>query len=415
MQLIDVRAFQVSTGYYFDDLAAIKAGAVQDGFFYIGEPLTPGHDRIRQPGEAIEIVLADGDIRGYGDAVSIQYSGVVGRDPVLRASAYLEDLRDRVFPKLKGAQIDGFRSGCELIRQVEAAVGHIHSGILYGLSQAVLDLVANRQKTSMAAIVANEYGEQLSLAPVPILAQSGDDRYVGVDKMILKQVDAIPQGLFNSIEKIGSHGERLEEYVAWISRRIREFGAASYRPTIHLDVYGTIGQICDVDTVAVADYLSKLESLAAPYVIRVEAPLDLEGRDPLIAAMSDLVKELRLRDSTVQIAADDWCNSLEDVKAFVDAGAADMIQIKLPDVGLLTDAIESLRYCKSNGVAAFLGGTCNGTDKSSQVTVNVAMAMQADLIYNKPGMGVDEGLMIVRNEMARIIDQHLDKEGGTGG
>jgi methylaspartate ammonia-lyase len=33
----------------------------------------------------------------------------------------------------------------------------------------------------------------------------------------------------------------------------------------------------------------------------------------------------------------------------------------------------------------------------------VALATQADLIYNKPGMGVDEGLMIVTNEMARTL------------
>jgi methylaspartate ammonia-lyase len=54
-------------------------------------------------------------------------------------------------------------------------------------------------------------------------------------------------------------------------------------------------------------------------------------------------------------------------------------------------------------VKAFLGGTCNGTDQSSRVTVNLAMALRADLIYNKPGMGVDEGLMIVVNEMNRVL------------
>ena len=30
------------TGFYFDDQAAIKAGAAHDGAMYEGEPMTPG-------------------------------------------------------------------------------------------------------------------------------------------------------------------------------------------------------------------------------------------------------------------------------------------------------------------------------------------------------------------------------------
>ena len=38
-----------------------------------------------------------------------------------------------------------------------------------------------------------------------------------------------------------------------------------------------------------------------------------------------------------------------------------------------------------------------------RVCVNCAMATQPDQILAKPGMGVDEGYMIVYNEMERII------------
>jgi methylaspartate ammonia-lyase len=80
-----------------------------------------------------------------------------------------------------------------------------------------------------------------------------------------------------------------------------------------------------------------------------------------------------------------------------------MIQVKAPDLGSITNSIEAVLSCKAEQVGAFLGGTCNGTDQSSRVTVHLALATQADLIYNKPGMGVDEGLMIVTNEMARTL------------
>ncbi|HEY6785989.1 MAG TPA: hypothetical protein VI365_01635 [Trebonia sp.] len=36
-----------------------------------------------------------------------------------------------------------------------------------------------------------------------------------------------------------------------------------------------------------------------------------------------------------------------------------------------------------------------------RITAHVAMACQATQVLAKPGMGVDEGLMIVGNEMAR--------------
>jgi methylaspartate ammonia-lyase len=64
-----------------------------------------------------------------------------------------------------------------------------------------------------------------------------------------------------------------------------------------------------------------------------------------------------------------------------------------------------------------VGGSCAETERSAQVTVNLAMGAGADQLLAKPGMGVDEGLSIVRNEMertlaltgARIRGQHGDQ------
>jgi len=40
---------------------------------------------------------------------------------------------------------------------------------------------------------------------------------------------------------------------------------------------------------------------------------------------------------------------------------------------------------------------------SAQISANIALATQADRMLVKPGMGVDEALMIVENEMARVL------------
>jgi len=103
------------------------------------------------------------------------------------------------------------------------------------------------------------------------------------------------------------------------------------------------------------------------------------------------------------LVADEWCNTANDVRDFVDAGAGHMIQVKTPDLGSLHKTAEALRYCLDHGVGAYQGGTCNETDRSAHVCVHVAMAMHPAQILAKPGMGVDEAIMIARNEMERIL------------
>ena len=80
-----------------------------------------------------------------------------------------------------------------------------------------------------------------------------------------------------------------------------------------------------------------------------------------------------------------------------------MAQIKTPDMGGINNTIEAVLYCKQHNFGAYQGGTCNETDRSCQVCVDCAMATQPDQILAKPGMGVDEGYMIVYNEMNRVI------------
>jgi methylaspartate ammonia-lyase len=101
--------------------------------------------------------------------------------------------------------------------------------------------------------------------------------------------------------------------------------------------------------------------------------------------------------------ADEWCNTLDDIKAFVAAGAADVIHVKTPDLGGVNNTIEALLHVRRAGLGAYCGGTCNETDRSAQICAHLAMACGADQVLAKPGMGVDEGLMIVGNEMARVM------------
>ena len=154
---------------------------------------------------------------------------------------------------------------------------------------------------------------------------------------------------------------------------------------------------------AMADYMAKLEEAAKPFHLRIEGPMDVEDREKQMLALKAITRELDERGINVEIVADEWCNTLEDIKYFADNKAGHMVQIKTPDLGGINNTIEAVLYCKAKGIGAYQGGTCNETDRSAQVCVQCAMATRPDQILAKPGMGVDEGYMIVYNEMQRIL------------
>ena len=105
----------------------------------------------------------------------------------------------------------------------------------------------------------------------------------------------------------------------------------------------------------------------------------------------------------MELVADEWCNTLEDLEAFLTAEAADLVQLKMPDMGSLHDTIIGIQRCRNAGVGVYLGGSCAETDLSARVSVHIAVAAQVDVMLAKPGMGVDEGYMIVANEQARLL------------
>ena len=394
-----------NAAFFFDDQRAIKGGAPHDGFDYVGSPVTPGFRRIRMAGESISILLAldDGQI-AVGDCAAVQYSAAAGRDPLFLAASYLPFLEKDLRPILEGMEITDFRPMAQRFCSLRFEGKPLHTALRYGITQALLDARARQLRLTRCEVVCREWSLPLDPSPVPIFAQSGDNRYENVDKMILKSADALPHGLINSIDdKLGRDGEKLREYVGWLASRVRKLSTVpGYAPDLHIDVYGTIGLIFANDPVKVASYLAGLEEQAAGLKLYIEGPVDMEEKTAQIDALSAITRELGRIGSKVRIVADEWCNTLEDVRDFTDAGSCHMIQIKTPDLGGIQDIVESVLYCAARGVEAYQGGTCNETEVSAQCCVHLAMAAHPRRRLAKPGMGFDEGFTIVRNEMERI-------------
>ena len=396
------------TGFFFDDQKAIKSGAKNDGAFYEGTPVTPGFTAVRQAGESICVmfVLENGAI-AYGDCAAVQYSGAGGRDPLFLAADFIPVIEKEIAPLYEGKEITSFREMADIVdKSISPSTGKIyHTAIRYGVTQACLDAVAKSSSKLMAQVIAEEYGTEISKTIIPIFSQSGDDRYMNADKMIMKAADVLPHALFNHVEtKVGLKGEKIKEYVEWLRNRIIKLRPCEcYNPTIHIDVYGTLGIVFNNDFETIAKYIGEVAEIAKPFHLRVEGPVDMGEKKAQIEALAAIRAAMDRDGIDAEIVADEWCNTLEDIKDFTASKAGHMAQIKTPDLGGINNTIEAVIYCKQNNMGAYLGGTCNETNRSAEVCAHIAMATSPVQYLAKPGMGVDEGYMIVFNEMSRIL------------
>jgi len=387
-------------GSFWKDFQAIAAGAKGDGFSYEGEPLTAGFKTICQSSEAIcfMLVMEDGQI-AYGDGTSVAYSALSGRDPVLFAEKYLPVVEKEILPKLGGIDLDSFKELSEEFDDITVNGERLHTGIRYGITQALLDGVAKARKRTMAEIVAFEYGTEIVNKPVPLFAQCSSDWHMMVDKMILRRVPILPHAAINTVDKL----VKLEPFIEWTRERISKLANSGYRPILHYDLYGSIGMKFGFDVENTISYLKTLSQAASPYQIRLESPFIMSDRDSQIKQMGTLREALKEKCINVEIVADEWCNSVEDVRMFADEHAADVIQIKAPDMGGINNTIEAILYCKKNGIIPYLGGSCCETEISAKASIHIALATGADEFLIKPGFGVETGYVIARNEMQRVL------------
>ena len=217
MKIVKVLATVGLNGFYTDDKAAIRAGARMDGFTYAGPPVTSGFSRIRQPGESSSImfVLANGDV-AFGDSVAVQYSAAGGRDRAISGREMADLALEVVAPAFEGRDVSTFVEMSRTLDELQAGPGKLHTSVCYGASQAMLDAVARTGRLTPAEVICREYKLPLPTESVRINAQSGDDRYTNVDKMILKKAGFMPQALLNNVDKVGEDGGRFVEYAKWV-------------------------------------------------------------------------------------------------------------------------------------------------------------------------------------------------------
>jgi methylaspartate ammonia-lyase len=404
MKISDVVYATGRSGYFNKDLLALKSHGRNNGSFVDGEPLTLGYKAIVQPGAILSVmlVLEDGSL-AIGECADVIFSGLAGRDPLFVPAEHLPLLQSTVRAWLTGRDVTVFRSNADEIDRLEIEGHRLHTALRYGLTQALLAATALAVRKMPAEVIAAEYGSTLGTKPVDLLASCHRGDALQLDRVIMKQAAVLPHASFTLAEDLGPNAIVLTGYVRSIAQRIREVGAPGYKPRIHLDLYGTLGDLFGDDLDGLANYMAGLVREAAPFELLLESPVVAPTQARQIEVFKTLKRLLAERDAPVRLIADEWCNTLEDIRLFSEAGASDYVQIKTPDLGGINNSIEAVLFCKANGMRCCLGGTANETDLSARLTAQIALATGPDFMLTKPGIGADEGIMILTNEMLRTL------------
>src|SRR5215831_7979913 len=76
-------------------------------------------------------------------------------------------------------------------------------------------------------------------------------------------------------------------------------------------------------SMSIARYLGRLEAAVRPHELLLESFVIAASREAQIDAFRRLRSAIVKHEGQVKIVVDEWCNTLDDIKAFADAGAAD--------------------------------------------------------------------------------------------
>lgn len=405
MKIGEVRFAKGSAGHFHIDAAAVRAGAVPDGFDWRGAALTPGFSRIVEPAESLSVllVLEDGLV-GFGDCVDVAYAGSGGREPPFLPDRVLPRLGATLRERFIGAEIAAWRALATGFDAADADGARWPAAVRYGVGQALLHAASLAQRRPMAGLIAEAYGLAPPREAPPLLAAAGLDDRDTLDRLILKRVEVLPHSFVTDLDRhLGPGGDALVGHVGRVAARAAQLGGEAYRPTLQFDMSGHLGRLFPAPDGRLADFLERLADAAAPLALRIECPWLAASRAAQIEIYAELTATMRRRGRALRIGTDEWCNTLDDFAAFAAAGAGDYLHVKMPDLGCITNSMAAVSTCRDRGMEVLLGGSANETDQSARVSAHIGLAFRPEVMLAKPGLGGDEALTIMRNEMARAL------------
>jgi methylaspartate ammonia-lyase len=408
LKIQDVIATEIPGSYFFEDLAQIRSQHLPEPVRY--HSLT-NHNRfpfIRSHVPCVSIgVVSKGCPVIWGDAVPVSFAGKSGRRSPRPAVEICRWVKTEFKEWLMGvANFDW--PDVEL--EFQRAFPKCEPFVTYGVSQVLVQMAAVQADQPLWVVIQQGLGGAGGPAPVFFHGSCGRDFYGAVDKMLFRKIPYLPQGQFEDIERqIGKDGLRLIEWVQDFKVRSQAFG---YVPTLTLDFHGALDEVFSNDLARIATYLASLGQEASPHRLHIESPISAPNFETFCqrqAELSKLVKKLCKTSTTIALIADEWANTLEEIKHLADLDAVDGVHIKMPDVGSLYEIGRAVQQLKHRGKFSLLGGSCTETFTSSKISVHLAMATGPDATLVKPGMGFDEGFSLMAGESSKSFAEFSAK------
>jgi len=405
--ITDIRVCRGQGAYYCEDITALQERSIEERDRWSRPAMTEGFSHVREVAETVSVGLElDDGTLAWGDCVGVSYGGKAGRDSIFRADRGQALLEKTIAPLWIGRQITRFREAAD-----ELDKEGYPSAIAYGFSQSLLGALAAYRRLLPHELISAEWGLPRATVVPALHGSCGNDRTDNVDKMIVNRLEALPHGQVDDFEKqFGANGEKLLDWASAVIRRVAELAPTSYRPTLHFDVHGAMGRAFPALEQQL-EFLRKLETACRDYAVRLESALMEPSREEQVEAFLKLRRAAREQNIRVALVADEWANTHSDIEFFAAREAVDMIHIKMPDLGGIHHSVQAVLTCRKYGVDALLGGSCIETDLSARYSVHVALATRPAALLVKPGMGINEGLSLMRNEISRSLTGKGETDG----
>ena len=221
------------------------------------------------------------------------------------------------------------------------------------VSQLILTALATAHDETVAERIAAEYALPLRPAPVPIHLDINIADPLPDVSFLTHAIQSLGYTI-NDVAQLGPDGTNLQRFIRQLTNLLAQVTEPDYRPIIHLDVGGTLGQLFDHNAGRMLGALYGLEQVAAPFPLRVVDAALLPDATAQVALMRQLMDYVRLRGMMLQLAANQPIQSLADVQVCVDGGAAHLLELSLSRLGSVQQTIRAIQSCQKRGVAVLL-------------------------------------------------------------
>lgn len=393
--------------YYFEDLARIRRDLVPTSERYHTPTGHGAYANVRTPVPAVSVglMLGNGAV-AWGDCVPVSFSGKSGRALPKDPQELSHWIESTLGPWFENRLVLPW---IVLEKDFLREFSDIPAFIRYGVSQAMVNAAVSVSQKPHWQIFAEDLGYQNPDAVINLHGSCGGDWGDTVDRMLVRKLKYLPQGQFEFLEKqIGTDGKALMSWIDDFKTRAMRFG---YLPTLTLDFHGALDELCDQDLERVADMIEAVAVQAKPHSCHIESPLaapNFEMFKERIFRLRAILNDRGLRTPQLRIVADEWANSLSDIRQLTVDNGVDGVHIKMPDTGTLSECAMAVDVIRGAGKFALLGGSCTETMLGAKATAHLAVVAKPNAVLVKPGMGFDESFAYLDAEMKRAVIEALE-------